>query len=59
MRCGWSEYGRTADFAVLLAALDTMVQRYALEQTAASAFVPPGKPITRDDFQLVCWMMVR
>ena len=54
-----AEYGRTGDFAALLRSLDIMVQKYALEQAAASALVPASKPITRDDLELVCWMMVR
>lgn len=39
--------------------IEAELQRYALEEAAAAALVPASKPITRDDLQLVCWMMIR
>ncbi len=59
MRTLTVDYGRTGDLAALIDGLDTMVAAHALEQAANTALTPTSEPLTRDDLELVCWMMIR
>ncbi len=53
------EYGRSGDLAALIQALQQLIHTHALGQEATKDLVPVQEPLTRDDLQLICWMLVR
>jgi hypothetical protein len=52
------DYGRSGDLAALINELQRLIDAHALEQ-ATAALTPASEPISRDDLQLVCWLLVR
>lgn len=59
LRALHTEYGRTANFASLLDQLQTLINTHDLNSQSNIALAPTSETLTREDLELVCWMMVR
>ncbi|GAA5528203.1 helicase-related protein [Herpetosiphon gulosus] len=54
-----SEFGRTGDLNNLIAELQQLIEAHQLNQAPTTALVPTSQPLSRDDLQLICWMLIR
>jgi len=53
-----SRYQQDKDYALLLALLQKLFGEFQLAGASASALRPESEPLTRDDLELVCWMLI-
>ncbi|PDW02272.1 helicase-related protein [Candidatus Viridilinea mediisalina] len=53
-----ARHQQTQDYSLLLAMLQQLLDQYQLSNTPASALRPVSEPLTREDLELVCWMLV-
>lgn len=51
-------YKQDHDYNLLLALLQKLIDEFQLAGTSATALEPTTEPITRDDLELVCWLLV-
>lgn len=57
MRAILARYKADGDYAALLAATQQLFDQYQLA-AASESFTPESEPITREDLELVCWMLI-
>jgi len=53
-----ARFKQDGDYALLLALLDKLFNEYQLAGTATATLAPTSEPITRDNLELVCWMLI-
>ncbi|MBX0331292.1 hypothetical protein K2Z83_26945, partial [Oscillochloris sp. ZM17-4] len=53
-----ARYQQDSDYPLLLALLQKLFDEFQLAGAPAEALRPESEPITRDDLELVCWMLI-
>jgi hypothetical protein len=51
-------YQQDRDYALLLAMLQKLLDEFQLAGAAAEVLRPESEPVTREDLELVCWMLI-
>ncbi|PDW01368.1 hypothetical protein A9Q02_21020 [Candidatus Chloroploca asiatica] len=53
-----ARYQQEKDYGLLLAMLQKLFDEFQMADTPATALRPESEPLTRDDLELVCWMLI-
>lgn len=53
-----ARYQQDKDYGLLLAMLQRLFDEFQLAGTQTTALRPESEPLTRDDLELVCWMLI-
>ncbi|EFO80922.1 helicase domain-containing protein [Oscillochloris trichoides DG-6] len=53
-----ARYQQEKDYGLLLALLQRLFDAFQIASTPTNALSPESEPLTRDDLELVCWMLI-